>query len=152
MVFPCFLFSPFKCPLDMQEDNNWFLDSGKKREILSLKIKCKNVSDGCPWQNELREQEVYVLLVQYSVFGKILHHPFVHIFNNFGNEFFLIYIKWQILVDFHQTLVEVSENLDPLKWKLLIFVVFKTSITLFSFTTPLSQRSGVRTSKPVGIE
>ncbi|XP_066936252.1 TNF receptor-associated factor 3-like [Clytia hemisphaerica] len=33
---------------------------GKKREILSLKIRCPNFVDGCTWQHELRGKEVHL--------------------------------------------------------------------------------------------
>ena len=56
MLFRLFL-SPKKCPQDWQ-DNDWFKDVAKEREILDLKIQCKNNRDGCLWQNEIREQEV----------------------------------------------------------------------------------------------
>uniref|UniRef100_A0A7M5WRL9 Uncharacterized protein n=2 Tax=Clytia hemisphaerica TaxID=252671 RepID=A0A7M5WRL9_9CNID len=50
------LINPGKCPKDWQ-DIQVFPDVGKKREILSLKIRCKNFTVGCTWQNELREQK-----------------------------------------------------------------------------------------------
>ncbi|XP_066936159.1 TNF receptor-associated factor 4-like [Clytia hemisphaerica] len=51
--------NPGKCPKDWQEIQV-FPDVGKKREILSLKIRCANFVDGCTWQNELREEEVHL--------------------------------------------------------------------------------------------
>uniref|UniRef100_A0A7M5V8Y6 Uncharacterized protein n=1 Tax=Clytia hemisphaerica TaxID=252671 RepID=A0A7M5V8Y6_9CNID len=51
--------NPKKCPQDWQ-DNEWFKDLGKEREILDLKIRCKNHRDGCTWQNELRDQEEHL--------------------------------------------------------------------------------------------
>ncbi|XP_066936137.1 TNF receptor-associated factor 5-like isoform X2 [Clytia hemisphaerica] len=51
--------NPGKCPKDWQEIQV-FPDVGKKREILSLKIRCPNFVDGCTWQNELREKEVHL--------------------------------------------------------------------------------------------
>ncbi|XP_066934050.1 calponin homology domain-containing protein DDB_G0272472-like [Clytia hemisphaerica] len=51
--------NPKKCPQDWQ-DNEWFKDLGKEREILDLKVRCKNHRDGCTWQNELRDQEEHL--------------------------------------------------------------------------------------------
>ncbi|XP_066917356.1 TNF receptor-associated factor 4-like [Clytia hemisphaerica] len=51
--------NPKKCPQDWQ-DNEWFKDLGKEREILDLKIRCQNHRDGCTWQNELRDQEEHL--------------------------------------------------------------------------------------------
>ena len=36
-------------------------DKGKGREILGFAVRCSNNNLGCPWVNELRELEVFVL-------------------------------------------------------------------------------------------
>ena len=38
-------------------------DKGISRVILDLKVKCKYYTDGCPWTGELRDLEVFNILI-----------------------------------------------------------------------------------------
>ena len=43
-----------------------FPDKGKKREILNMRVKCTNISDGCSWSNELRELQVRLTICYFE--------------------------------------------------------------------------------------